>query len=705
MLWLARQGVFATLTARPGAVTRPSNLSREPQGYFDWRWGAARLRGCIATANRQVIRDRDSTALVNSLIFGDQEQEDAREWSGLEDRFRRAGLSHILVVSGAQVALVFGMLFGWRRWVLRPLPGAATGLWRRLRLFGGYSLRQALAGGLVLLVPYVMLAGLETSVLRAAVLAVIYYIARRLDRETDPENSLAALALILLIANPLTLYAVSGQLSFAAVWGILRGAEPIARALNMLWPARQEGAREQRGGELLWGFSTSLPLAVVATSLSAQLATVPLLAQQFQQFSVVSLVANVPACLIATALLPLGLLSSSVNAVAGRSLAADIISWPTEQLARVLNRCVEWFAGPTWAMIPVQPPGWAAIALYVALLLAASSTAARSRRWASPSLVLLALGVLASAMLWPAAPVRVPMLTFLDVGQGDACLIRLPGGANLPEGANILVDGGGSPRAPCQSRDCGEVVPGTLADSIRTDCLDVGRDVLASYLRHEHIRRIDLMVLTHPHDDHLWGLDALLDPRERFEIGTVLDAERWLNTPAYREWWMLLQRRSLKPIVARRGMRVSIGPATLAVLNPPQQLLSHTHSDENNNSIVLRLEWAGARVLLTGDAEAAAEASMAGEDVRAEVLKVGHHGSAGSTSDDWLDRVRPRIAVISCGAHNPFGHPSRSTLDRLEHHGVEVYRTDRDGAVALELQPLCWVVRTALRAPERVGSQ
>jgi competence protein ComEC len=96
---------------------------------------------------------------------------------------------------------------------------------------------------------------------------------------------------------------------------------------------------------------------------------------------------------------------------------------------------------------------------------------------------------------------------------------------------------------------------------------------------------------------------------------------------------------------------------------------------------------------------------MEGEDVRAEVLKVGHHGSAGSTSDNWLDRVRPRIAVISCGAHNQFGHPSGATLDRLKAHGVQVYRTDRDGAVTLELQPLGWVVRTALRAPGHVGSQ
>jgi competence protein ComEC len=693
-LWLSQQGIFATLTARPGAVA----VARQLDDGWDWRRWAAQKRRRIAVANRQIMHDPDAASLVNSLLFGDLDQDDEQEWSALEERFRRAGLSHVLVVSGAQVALVFGLLFGWRRWALRRHRGVPGVHRRLLRRLGGYSQRQALAGGLALLVPYVMLAGLQPSVVRAALLAGILFVARCLDRETDPENSLAAAALVLLVANPLTLYDVGAQLSFAAVWTIVRGAEPIARSLGREQSVRKDSLADRMDRGVPAEFALRLVTvllrlgaALLAMTLAAELATAPILAQQFQQFSVVSTAANVPACLMATVLLPLGLFSSVVNAVAAPSVAANLLTWPTEQLARAINACVTWFAGPTWAMIPVQPPGWAAIALYAALLLAASTPAARSRRWASPALTLLALGVLAAAILRPAAPVRVPTLTFLDVGQGDACLIR------LPEGANILVDGGGSPRASCTRPDCGDVVPGTLADSIRTDCLDVGRDVLADFLRHEHIQRIDLMVLTHPHDDHLWGLDALLDPREGFEISKVLDAERWFDTPAYREWWKLLQRRGLTPDVARRGMRLAIGPAQLTVLHPPDRFLSHTHSDENNNSIVLRLEWAGAHVLLTGDAEAAAEASMAGEDVHAEVLKVGHHGSASSTSDAWLERVRPRIAVISCGAHNPFGHPSPATLERLRRHGVQVYRTDWDGAVTLELRPSGWVAGSTIR--------
>jgi competence protein ComEC len=224
----------------------------------------------------------------------------------------------------------------------------------------------------------------------------------------------------------------------------------------------------------------------------------------------------------------------------------------------------------------------------------------------------------------------------------------------------------------------------------------VGHDILARYLRHERIRRIDLMVLTHPHDDHIWGLNALLDPRERFDVRTVLDTGQTADTPAYREWMELLRQQKVERHRARRGTRVEIGSARLEVLHPPEPLQSGTRSDLNNNSIVLRLEIEGSRVLLAGDAEEAAETSMAGLDLGADVLKVGHHGSATSTGEAWLRRVKPEIAVISCGVRNPFGHPSRVVVERLERQRVEVYRTDHHGAVTLELGREGWDVRTTL---------
>lgn len=685
-LWLARHGAFAALSARRHAVV--------PLGWFasDWRPWAGWLRHLIAEANRRAIRDKQAAALVNSILFGDLDQDDPRRWGDTEERFRRAGVYHVLVVSGAQVALVAGLLFAWRWWVLRPRRRATGRHWRLLRATGGYSLRAALAMGMLLVAVYVPLAGLQSSVLRAAFVVLIFFVGRCLDRESDPENSLAAAALILLVANPLTLYDIGFCYSFAAVWGILRWTEPLANALCRSSPRGETGSLDRSDRSLttrLW----RLAATALAVSLSAQLATAPLIAHHLQTVSPAGLFSNLPVCFMADLLLPIGLITSLLNlallpAHGSPWLLVQCANWPTEQLARIINGCVTALASPSWATLPVFPPSWPEVALVAALILAGSLPAMRKRLGLSLALAGLAVILLADAMLRPAPPVGVPTLTFIDVGQGDACLVRLPGGTTM------LVDGGGSPRAPCERRDCADAPVGHLADTLRSDCRDVGRDVLACYLRYERVRRIDLMVVTHPHDDHLWGLDALLDPREGFQVGAVLDAGRPFTSPANREWAELLRQRHLVPIAARRGMALTLGPARLEVLHPNLPFLQHTRNDENNNSVVLRMDLPGTRVLLTGDAEAAAEAAMAGEDVRADLLKVGHHGSAYSTSDTWLDRVRPRIAVISCGPHNPFGHPSPHTLDRLRRHRVQVYRTDQDGAVTLELRREGWCATT-----------
>lgn len=699
--WLARRGAFAALVAMPGELV--------PLGATSWSWRgwAGRLRHHIGAANRRVMADQAAAELVNSMLFGDLDPGDTQSWGATEERFRRAGVSHVLVVSGAQVALLFGLLSAWRRWALRPRRSSAPH-WRWVRTAGGFSYRQALGGGLVLLALYVPLVGLQSSILRPALAVTIYFIGRLLDREVDPENTLAAAALILLVVNPLTLYDLSFQLSFAAVWGIIRWTAPLASILCRSRRSREEGRPDESGAFILTAGGANLVATVQAMTLAAQLATVPLVARQFQSLSFIAPASNLPAILLTTVLLPIGLISSALSTtlLAIRSVSwplARAISWPTEQLARLLNATVLWFAGPRWATVPVSPPSWFEVAIIAGLLLVASTPGVLRRRALSFALVAMAVAVMAIAVLRPAWPVSAPTITFIDVGQGDGCLIRLPGGANL------LVDGGGSPRAPCERPDCSDAPVGHLADSIRRDCADVGRDTLASFLRHERVRRIDLMVLTHPHDDHLWGLDALLDPRQRFDIRAVLDAGRPLATPAWREWLVLLRRRRLTPIPARRGMRLTVGPARFEVLSPPAVFFGHGGRDANNshvvnnNSIVLRMEVGGTRMLLTGDAEADAEAAMADQDVAATVLKVGHHGSAYSTSDAWLDRVRPRIAVISCGRHNPFGHPSPDTLARLSRHGVQVYRTDQDGAVTLEFGPAGWTATTMVgREPSAI---
>ena len=256
-------------------------------------------------------------------------------------------------------------------------------------------------------------------------------------------------------------------------------------------------------------------------------------------------------------------------------------------------------------------------------------------------------------------------VTVLDVGQGDSICVQTAGGRT------ILIDGGGS------------------NDETQADQTDVGERVLLPFLRFQGINRLDIVVLTHPHGDHVGGLPAVL---REVPVGVVLDGTRLpYPTPAYGAFLALIQQKHIPYQHAVRGMRLDLGDGAVAdVLNPPAQGFPYGTSGDNacvnNYSAVLRLSYGRTRFLLDGDAQMEAEASMlaAYPDLAADVLKCGHHGAGNATGDDWLARVRPRYAAISCGAHNLFGHPHPDTLARLAAHGVQTFRTDRNGAITFE---------------------
>ena len=255
----------------------------------------------------------------------------------------------------------------------------------------------------------------------------------------------------------------------------------------------------------------------------------------------------------------------------------------------------------------------------------------------------------------------------IDVGQGDSTLLI------TPSGRTVLIDGGGA------------------SDETAAGDTDVGTRIVLPFLQFLGINVIDVLILTHPHGDHVGGLAAVLrGPR----IGTVLDGTTLpYPSPAYREFRRLLAGRSIPCARAVRGQTLDMGDGVrLTVLNPPDTLaygaaaVYGTGSDDatiNNYSVGLRVEYGGTRFILTGDAETDAEGAMlaAHGDLTCDVLKAGHHGAKNATGDDWLSRLQPKQAVISCGRHNRFGHPAPSTLRRLEAHGVQAYRTDQQGAI------------------------
>jgi competence protein ComEC len=491
----------------------------------------------------------------------------------------------------------------------------------------------ALIASLVI-VGYALVVGGQPSVLRATVMGLLLLLGLLLDREVNLFNSLALATLVILLWRPGDLREPGFQLSFAATLGILWLTPSVVGLFESRWP------RSLAAG--------------VAVSVGAQLAVTPIMLIHFNQLSLIGIVANlavVPLAGLATTLGLAALLGALVSEGLGQLLFGTL--WLILLALRLTAHVAAALPG---AMVHLPVPHWSAVVAFYGLLLLLPFL----RRHRSVGLFagVLAGWVLALS-LWPwVRPAEGRLrVTFLDVGQGDAIFVELPNGQRL------LLDGG----------------PGGERR------LDVGEWVIAPFLWNRAVRRLDVVAMSHSDPDHAGGLAAVL---RRFGVREFWDNGLWEAGSG--ELWEVLQRSAAIRRALRRGERIWMGSALVTALNPGAAYLRGSPrgpaSDENNNSLVLRLDWGLVSFLFTGDLEQEGEQALLAsrQPLRHLVLKVAHHGSRFSTTEEFLNRARPRVAVISAGARNPFRHPSAETLARLERAGARVYRTDRDGAVIVE---------------------
>lgn len=621
---LAEQGVGIILTA-PSA--RDVTALGAASGWEAW-WARVRLRCADAVEAR--LPPLEATVL-EGILWGDRGGLPAT----LRQEFSDTGTVHVLTTAGLHLGIFAGLV----AWLLSRLP-----LPRAVRA----SATVCASWG------YAALAGLHIPTVRAATMLTAGTLAYESGRGRTPSAVLAAAAFSVALPHPLALLSPSFAMSFACVGGIA-----------LLSPALHAAGLDE---------SCGLPLRaseLVRTSLAVQIAMWPLQALYFDAFTPWAVLANLAVVPLVGVIMALGGGLIAATAICPPLIGplAKLAWWALSLMIAVVGKC----ASLPSAHVDVPPPTHAFLVLYW-LALAGAAWVMREParrdylvRWAVPVAVALVLAYIAPGIGEALDPrLRVDAI---DVGQADCVLIRAPGmHAMLVDGGGRLERGGAR----------GVVVAQPIGDVIAT------RTVLPFLLRH-WVLHLDAVVLTHPHGDHAGGLPVIL-ARER--VGVLYDSAQLYGGPAYRRALDVVRERHVRYRVARRGESFDLGPSThVRVLEPELPLITGSSSDINNNSVVLRVEFGSTALLLTGDAQSEAEARMlshGGADLRADILKVGHHGSAYSSTSAFLAAVHPKIAIISCGLHNVFGHPSPRTIDALRAVGARIYRTDLDGGISIE---------------------
>jgi competence protein ComEC len=578
------------------------------------RGAAIVARAALRARLLEAILPGPERGLVLAMVLGDRSELD--EETG--EAFKASGTYHVLALSGAQVALVAGLLVG--------------GL-RRLR--AGPLAEAVLTSGAVWF--YAMLVGGDVPIVRAALMASAILAGRAFDLAGDAANLLGLAAFVLLVVRPAFAWDVGFQLSFGATLGILALAGPLGRGLPHL-PLRAD-------------------LAVVA-SLAAQAVLSPLLAVHFHRLAPAALFLNLAAVPLSAAVLLAGLatLALAPLPILG-PLTADV-AWVA---AHALRRSGDLGPLAPWLDVRVASPTFVVVGLHVAALV----LLVRGRRARGLALLLVShVGLLLGPS--PLTGDGRLHLSVLDVGQGDCLLLRSPSGRTL------LVDAGGSwnPR------------------------FDVGERRVAPFLWRAGIRRLDALLLTHAHFDHVGGARFLLGT---FDFEEVWEGPAVRGSPSWRRLDGVLRSAEITRRTVFRGVGMEWDGVELRLLapapkRPPRRV-------RNEDSVVVLARLGEVAFLLTGDVEGEAEDRLLLS--QALVVKVPHHGSRSSSAPRFVDSTHPRVALVSLGARNPFGYPHPEVVRRYREAGALLMRTDLDGTVEVATDGRRLWVRASGEALER----
>jgi competence protein ComEC len=691
--YLLDQGITATATVNLDRIERLGARSDRAVACRISEWQQAASTRILALPQRMhrlrpwLRLTGDDAVMLAAMITGDR----TFLTHSLRVGFERTGSFHMLVVSGLHLAIVAGCLF----WIARRLriPQIPATL---LTITGSFA--------------YALFTGFATPVQRSLWMVTLYMIGRLVYRERSPLNTIGFASLCLLAVSPRSLFESGLQMTLLAVISIGGVAMPLLQntihpylagvrdlrlvaidvklppriaqfrvTMRMIAEALQKATSSRIGWAVFpWVVQTLLrTVELVVVAIVVELAMTLPMALYFHRITVLALPVNILILPLLAVLLPMALMTLGILLI--WPAAAVIPATVTAVILHIGVGLVHLFGSIALGDFRIPAPVLGQSMAFFGLLAAAIVLARRANtvnsRW--QRLAAWAAVCLAAFAAVAPRPVDHPgnalLVEAIDVGQGDSLLLI------TPDGKTLLVDGGGfggGPRqAPHHPKDEGQ------SKGAAEQEFDIGEEVVSQVLWSRGIRRLDAVALSHAHSDHMGGLPSILRNFKPKEL--------WVgNNPRVAAYTALLDEADGLHVdvkTLRAGDALTLGTAQIKVLAPLSDYVPGAEP-ANNDSLVLHVAYGSVSVLLEGDAEGPIEQAMLGEPgLESALLKVGHHGSTTSTTPEFLARVAPRSAVISCGLHNRYGHPREEVLAALQSAKVRTYSTDINGAVCFQL--------------------
>lgn len=538
---------------------------------------------------------KENSELAISLIVGDR----SHISSEVEDNFKKANLMHMLAISGAHFSYVILI---------------ATFISNRLQHKRLGQLIQIIA-----IIFFMNLTGNTASVVRAGIMSILLIGSSICKRQNDSLNNIAISAIIQIINNPYIIFDSGFMLSYSGVLGIILFYKKISEHIHF---------------------------KSIALTISANIFIIPIMIYNFHTISGSFIISNICASWLLGIIIILEFISLCIP--------IKLLYMILDLLIMMLRKIAEICANIPFAQMYV--PRYA-IFFVIVIYILIFCRKLKCRKYVY-SFLTIGASILLIVNFTDVYQDRM-RINFIDVGQGDSCLIRY-------KGTNIMIDSGGS-----------------LSKNKDGKSYDIGENVLNNYLLNRGITRLDYIMVSHFDEDHSQGFVFLL---KNMKVKSVIISEQYKTSSIYEQFKQICKKQNIQIIYVRSGDEIRIKDLAFKILHPKSKENQISENPLNNNAIVCMVKYKNRRILFTGDIEKVAENEMVKEytnGLKADILKVGHHGSKTSTTKEFLDFINPSVALIGVGQNNKFGHPNEDVIKRLEEKNIQIYRTDEMGEISV----------------------